>query len=29
MLDEFRISVKKIELPMSDGEDPIGLITRA
>lgn len=28
-LEEFRQSVKKVELPMFDGEDPTGWITRA
>lgn len=28
-LDEFRQSMKKVELPMFDGEDPVSWITRA
>ncbi|GAU35953.1 hypothetical protein TSUD_147380 [Trifolium subterraneum] len=29
VLDEFRLSVKKVELPMFSGEDPVGWIARA
>lgn len=28
-LDEFRLSVKKVELPMFNGDDPVGWIARA